>query len=934
MKHIFCVFFCALVIFHSVQAQWSNGQTASGVVGQNSYTSGSQNSTDTSGLYHPFSVAIDAVSGAVYAVDYSNNRILRFSSYGSLTNGSSPVAVLGQQDLLSSGRGTSRNGVSSPRGITVDNNSNLYVADYGNNRVLIFLNASSKSNGSNADVVLGQPDFTSHGNATTQNGMDGPYGVAVDNSGNLFVADYNNGRVLMFANAASKSNGANADLVLGQPDFVSVDNSQTTQNMMSYTCGVAIDASGNLFVADDGNFRVLMYANAAGKSNGANADLVLGQTDYGSWNSGCTQSALGGDIYNLAVDSHGNLFVPDVNNNRVLMFASAADKSIGANADLVLGQSNFVSNVSATAQNGMNSPNGLGVDASGNLYVADYENNRIVIFANAPAKAIGANADKVLGQTLFTQNLPNRPEEGFNSPQAIAVEPNSGSLWVVDGANNRVLRYTNAAGYLAHEKPLAVLGQPDFQSVSSGTTASSMNTPSGVACDNSENLYVSDNQNNRILVFQTARWKTNGSAADVVLGQSDFTSSAQHLTQNGLYQPQGLTVDAAGNLFVADRVHSRVLIFKNAASKTNGANADNVLGQSGFTSGTFSVGANLMNFPSGVAVDASENLFVTDCNNSRVLIFKNVLAKTNGSAADIVLGQADFTHGDDANGQNGMRYPSSVAVDGGGSLYVADGLNQRVLIFKNAASLSNGANADYVLGQPNFTSTNSATSQSGTSSINGVALDDAHGYLYVSDGNNNRVLLFHAASALPVELSSFNATVASNSAALHWSTATEVNNYGFEIERRASQNTGWTEVGFVHGNGTSNSPHEYSYTDAGISSGTYAYRLKQIDNSGVFKYSASTEVTIAAPKAFALNQNYPNPFNPTTVISYQLPIMGNVSLRIYDMLGREVETLVNETQEAGSYEVVFNASNIASGVYFYRLQAGDYTAMKRILLVK
>ena len=289
MKHMFYVVFCALAIAYSAQAQWSNGQAAAGVLGQHSYTSGNINSIDTSGLYNPFSVAIDTVSGAVYVVDCSNNRILRFSNYASLTNGSNPVAVLGQQDFLSSGRGTSRNSDSSPHGIAVDKNGNLYLADYGNNRVLIFLDASSKSNGSNADVVLGQPDYTSHGTATTQNGMNGPYGVAVDTSGNLFVADYNNSRVLMFANGAGKSNGAAADLVLGQPDFVSSDNSQTTQNMTSNVCGVAIDASGNLFVGDDGNGRILMYAHAAGKSNGANADLVLGQTDYVSSNSGCTR---------------------------------------------------------------------------------------------------------------------------------------------------------------------------------------------------------------------------------------------------------------------------------------------------------------------------------------------------------------------------------------------------------------------------------------------------------------------------------------------------------------------------------------------------------------------------------------------------------------------------------------------------------------------
>ena len=201
---------------------------------------------------------------------------------------------------------------------------------------------------------------------------------------------------------------------------------------------------------------------------------------------------------------------------------------------------------------------------------------------------------------------------------------------------------------------------------------------------------------------------------------------------------------------------------------------------------------------------------------------------------------------------------------------------------------------------------------------------------------------------LPVELTSFTATAASNSATLSWKTATEVNNYGFEVERRLvstdlSQPSpqrggqGWGQIGFVTGNGTSSSTHSYSYKDASVSSGTYAYRLKQIDNGGTYKYSSEAEVTIAVPKVFALNQNYPNPFNPTTTITYNIPAVGTqhaVSLRVYDIMGREVATLVNETKEAGSYQATFNASKLASGVYFYRLQSGSYASVKKLVLMK
>jgi hypothetical protein len=199
-------------------------------------------------------------------------------------------------------------------------------------------------------------------------------------------------------------------------------------------------------------------------------------------------------------------------------------------------------------------------------------------------------------------------------------------------------------------------------------------------------------------------------------------------------------------------------------------------------------------------------------------------------------------------------------------------------------------------------------------------------------------------TTLPVEYTSFTASATKSSTTLSWNTATEVNNFGFEVEKRAVSNgqggvvsDQWKKIGFVSGNGTSNTPHSYSFKDEKISRGTYAYRLKQTDNSGAFKYSQETEVTIAAPKNFALSQNYPNPFNPSTVISYELPDGGTphvVSLRVYDVMGREVASLVNETKEAGFYEVKFDASGLASGLYFYRLQTGNFTAVKKLIFMK
>jgi hypothetical protein len=191
---------------------------------------------------------------------------------------------------------------------------------------------------------------------------------------------------------------------------------------------------------------------------------------------------------------------------------------------------------------------------------------------------------------------------------------------------------------------------------------------------------------------------------------------------------------------------------------------------------------------------------------------------------------------------------------------------------------------------------------------------------------------------LPVELTAFTATCNRLSAELKWSTATEIENYGFDIERRAEvgKDTLWAKVGFVSGNGTSNAPHDYSYTDANLPSGRYAYRLKQLDLSGTYRYYKTTEVEIGlAAKVLTLSNNYPNPFNPSTNIEFTLPSDGRVVLKVYNILGQEVAELYDGEAQAGRIlRVRFDATGMSTGLYFYRLQFGGKALMKRMLLVK
>jgi hypothetical protein len=190
---------------------------------------------------------------------------------------------------------------------------------------------------------------------------------------------------------------------------------------------------------------------------------------------------------------------------------------------------------------------------------------------------------------------------------------------------------------------------------------------------------------------------------------------------------------------------------------------------------------------------------------------------------------------------------------------------------------------------------------------------------------------------LPVELSTFSALMFKDRVKLIWQTKTETNNYGFEVERSEKPDVKseiWEKIGFMDGHGNSNSPKDYTFEDNNVIGINYAYRLKQIDNDGNYNYSKIVEVDLSLPINFELSQNYPNPFNPTTHIKFSVPQMGFVKLIIFNLLGEEVTTLVNENREAGIYTVNFNASELNSGLYIYRIEANGNIDSKKMLLLK
>jgi hypothetical protein len=260
-------------------------------------------------------------------------------------------------------------------------------------------------------------------------------------------------------------------------------------------------------------------------------------------------------------------------------------------------------------------------------------------------------------------------------------------------------------------------------------------------------------------------------------------------------------------------------------------------------------------------------------------------------------------------------------------------------------ALATGAITTFAFGQ----TTSHTTTTSGSSQ--GAFQLTASGSTYTRTSDNNADYTLVAAASisqvpcsgdapLPVELDSFTALAYASKVKLNWSTATEVNNYGFEIERAIHNGLDglkdWSKIGFVDGHGTTNAPQNYSYTDDIFSAGAFLYRLKQIDRDGAFQYSDTVEVT-AALKAddYHLDQNFPNPFNPSTTIRFAVKSPQRVSLKVYNMLGQEVRTLFNQEAEAGVvYAYPFDGSGLSSGVYYYRLRTVEHTELKKMLMLK
>jgi sugar lactone lactonase YvrE len=724
--------------------------------------SGGVNLVEGRELYQPQSVWVDVASATsiLYVADTRNNRVLAWRNGAAANAGTPADLVIGQRDLQSTAAqgpdpSNSRlsSGLNGPTSVITDAVGNLYVADSGNNRILRYPRPfQQNSELLQVDLVIGQRSINENllnqgagvaGMTETSLFLSQPFGtsqragMAFDAQRNLWVTDPQNHRVLRYPVAALDRGGfaPAADLVLGGADFTSSlgrgtspyqQDIATKKDFIWDPSGIGFDSRGRLFVRDwaPGFSRVLVWDVGTPFFNGKAASRIVGIptppatgtlpaiNEYvaGGFNQGAVDGARPG-IFLFGT----NLYVPDVNSNRILIFDaydnwpaeatrySPAARSVIGQDSFNLGRANR--NGLPVGSNGFFAPVSVWVGGS-DMYVADTFNNRVLVM---PGRDFAFNAaSRVIGQLNFTQNGPNLVEgkefyflDGFTGDRSAAsafgalggtcVALDGDRLYVADSQNNRILGFSDVRRIRGLDSASLVIGQTDlFGSIpnapggDAGTTSErGLNAPTCVAVDKDGNLWVADTGNGRVLRFPRPFDQTAAGLKqpNLVLGQSSFTIRSTDPTSRTMRAPAGLAFLSDGSVLVSDYLHNRVLRFRKPAGSDfqNGQAADGVFGQANFTDSVRGNTLNRFQAPKGIATDSEDRLYVAEVVGNRVLIFSEA-----GNATSNATARQDFS---------GLGGPQAVYVSPQtGDIWVSDTANQRIFRLLPFSQLPVGTN--------------------------------------------------------------------------------------------------------------------------------------------------------------------------------------------------------------------------------------------------
>jgi uncharacterized protein (TIGR03437 family) len=640
-------------------------------------------------LGHLFGVAVDN-AGSYYVADPSNNLVLKVNASGTLNT----VAGNGSSGYSGDGGPATSAALYGPYGVAVDGAGNLFIADTRNERI-------RKVNTAGIITTVagnGTYGYSGDGGPATSAALYDPYGVAVDGAGNLYIADTGNERIRKVNTAGIITT------VAGKGTYgYSGDGGPATSAALYGPYGVAVDGAGNLYIADQGNNRIRMVGLAG------IITTVAGNGTHGY--SGDGGPATSAELYapeGVAVDNAGDLLIADTGNNRIRQVKSGGTVSTvaGNGIDSYSGDGGLATSASLVE------PSGVAVDSAGNLYIADSYSERVrkvtphgVITTVAGDGAYGYGGD---GGPAAAASL--------SLPSGVAAD-GAGNVFIADILNNRI-RQVNPGGTIS---TVAGNGIQSYSGDGGPATSAELFWPGGVAVDNAGNLFIADTVNDRIR-------KVSGGTITTVAGNGTYGYSGDGgpATSAELRGPSGIAVDNAGNLFIADAANSVIRLVNPAGTITTVA-GNGTLGYSG--DGGPATHAQL-NQPSGVAVGNAGNLFIADAANSVIR-----LVNPAGTITTVAGNGTCCYSGDGGPATSAeLRGPSGIAVDNAGNLFIADTGNQRIRLVNASGIITTVA----VTLRGGFSGDGGPATSAELQQPYGVAVDAA-GDLLIADSGNNRI---------------------------------------------------------------------------------------------------------------------------------------------------------------------------------------------------
>jgi len=658
------------------------------------------------GLLSPEGVAVDA-AGNIYIADFHANRIRKVSA---LTGVISTVAGNGSQGFSGDGGPAEAAALSGPTDVAVDAAANLYIADFNNHRIRRVAAASGV-----ITSFVGFGGTLGDGGPATAAKLVQPHGVAVDAAGNLYVADslqYRIRKVIAATGIISTVAGN------GTAGF-SGDGGAATAASLCGPADVAVDASGNLYIADGPATSYTLRSNNRIRRVDAATGIISTIAGDGTSNySGDGGPAIAAGLSNslgVAVDASGNVYIADSDHNRIRKVTGGTISTVAGD-----GSFGFTGDGGAATAAGLLRPSALALDAAGNMYVALQYQMRIRKIAAASGIISTVAGNGVFG---FTGDGGPATAAAFAGLTDVAVD-SSGNLTIADSNHNRVRRVAAGSGIVS---TIAGDGGVGFSGDGGPATSARLNSPQAIALDSSGDLYIADTFNNRVRKVAA----DTGDITNVAGKQTpEFSGDGGPATAAGLNAPRGLAFDAEGNLYIADTFNYRIrrVAAGSGIITTVAGNGRNEFSGDGGPATAAGVSA------WGMTFDPSGDLYIADSNNSRIR-----KVAQNGTIST-VAGNGSFTLTDGIPATAaGLNQPRDVALDAVGNLYITESRSNRIRKVAAGTGLISTVAGNFVGGSAGGSSGDGGSATSaGMSGPNGIAIDTA-GNLYIADSGGNRV---------------------------------------------------------------------------------------------------------------------------------------------------------------------------------------------------